>query len=868
MDEIDGIALPPEGAGLSGRRADTIAIVPQGNAALLQMAEHTGDLIALCDANGELTYLNPAGRRLIGIADADIFPMRLSEYVVPQQRWRVDAEIVPTARSQGVWEGEMQLVNLQDDRIIDVLRSTFATRDEQGTVTGFVSVMRDITHTRAEQARLRQQLETVEALIANAPFGVCLIDAAFTVRLVSRAAAEMFASIPSLIGRDLADSLRTIWPEPLASEAIGRFRRTLETGVADQAPATLDHHHIPSDQRAYQWRIERLTLPDEQPGIVWYFDDITERERHVRDLAVSEARLRDLAASLDQQIRARTSALHRANDRLSVEIERREALQATQFQGQKLEAIGQLTSGIAHDFNNILGAVIGGFTVIGHHTEDSRVRQIATIGQRAAERGAALIRQLMAFTRMQDVVPQSVDVASAVAEASTLISHGVDNSLEVSVACGDDIWPVFADVAQLQSALLNLANNASDAMRGRGTLRITVCNRSASSPDHPLELAGRDAVLIDVADNGPGMDSGTLQRITEPFFTTKGPGKGTGLGLAMVQRFVEQARGAIRIESRLGQGSTFSIFLPRALGHTEQASSDVQGDGDPGVGRAFETVLLVDDDPELTTILAEALGDAGFDVLTAPDGETALNLVRTRGIDALVADVDMPGMNGIALVARVRTLLPEMPCLFMTGMTEPGDLAGETVIQKPFTPATLHYALRRRLAVRTGAASDADRTERLGMRLKSDCTKALFDHWNDIRHGTRVPSIEAFDIGKCSEPHRIVIVEIDLGRVPIHFSFTVMDDTLRRAASGDASGGALPVSGDDSFGAQEAAYRRCAITGRPSYEYARIDLGDERLETFERLLLPFSTRDGVVDRIVGAVVIEESVREASNAARQ
>lgn len=731
MDEIDGIAIPPEGPGLCGRRADTIAIVPQGNAALLQMAEQTGDLIALCGANGELTYLNPAGRRLIGIADADIFPMRLSDYVVPQQRWRVDAEIVPTARAQGVWEGEMQLVNLQDDRIIDVLRSTYATRDEQGNVAGFVSVMRDITPIRAE-----------------------------------------------------------------------------------------------------------------------------------------EARLRELTKSLEQQVRARTIALHGATERLAVEAERREAMQTAHLQSQKLEAVGQLTSGIAHDFNNILGAVIGGFTVIQHHTEDDRVRHVATIGQRAAERGAALIRQLMAFTRMQDVVPEPIELASTIAEMSTLIAHGVGAGVEVAIACSDDIWPVLADVAQLQSALLNLANNASDAMRGRGTLRIALRNRPAASPDHPAELAERDAVVIDVADDGPGMDSATLQRITEPFFTTKGPGKGTGLGLAMVQRFVEQAQGAIRIESRLGQGSTFSIFLPRAFGHADSPPPAEDGDGDALIGRAFETVLLVDDDAGLTSILAEGLGDAGFDVLTAPDGETALGLVRTRGIDVLVTDVDMPGMNGIALVAQVRALSPEMPCVFMTGMTEPCDLAGETVIQKPFTPATLQYALRRRLAVRNRAASDTDRIERLGQRLKSACARALFDHWSDVRRGARVPSIAAFDIAQCSEPHRIIVAEIDLGRVPIAFTFTVVDDTLRRAVSGDASASMLAVSGDDSFGAREAAYRRCAISGRPSYEYARIDLGEGRTEIFERLLLPFSTQGGVVDRIVGAVVIEQSPREDAHADRQ
>lgn len=752
----------------------------------------------------------------------------------------------------------MQLANIKTNDVIDVQRSTFATRDERGELSGFVSVMRDITHKKAEDSRLRRQVATFETLIANNPFGVYLVDADFTLRVVSRGAQKVFENIRPLVGRDFADVLRAIWPEPFASEAIGRFRHALDTGVPYEAPNTVEQRADVKAQEAYDWRIERVTLPDERYGVVCYFYDLTERERWARLLAEREAQLRDLTTDLERRVRARTAALNLANERLAAEIDRREAVQAAQLQSQKLEAVGQLTSGIAHDFNNILGAVIGGFTVIQNRNDDPRIQQIATMGQRAAERGAALVRQLLAFARQEDVVAQRVDLPAAIAEISDLITHGMRGNVALTITCADDLWPVLTDPTQLQSALLNLANNASDAMKGGGHLQIAVSNCPAStSIDYPVELAGQDTILIVVADDGPGMNSHTLQRITEPFFTTKERGKGTGLGLAMVQRFVLQSGGALRIESRLGHGTTFSIYLPRAadLGRSDTVESSDELGVDVA-GRAFETVLLVDDDTELCAIIAEGLSDAGFDVVVAPDALAALHLLRTRAIDALVTDVDMPDMTGIDLVAKVRASGPDIPCLFMTGVADEAALEGETVVQKPFNPAVLHYALRRILIARDQRASDTERMDRLALRLKSDCTRSLLDHWRAVRTGPIVPLFDTFTINACSEPHRIVVVKIDLGKVPIHFTFTLVGNTLLNAVPDSIATTDMPVSGNDSLASREAAYRRCALTGKPSYEYARIDLGDGYRETFERLLLPFSSDGIAVDHIVGAVVIE------------
>ncbi|GAA4018964.1 hypothetical protein GCM10022280_18300 [Sphingomonas swuensis] len=839
------------------RRGSSIDRVASAQTALMEVAEFTGDLIGLCDDQGRLEYLNPAGQQLVGIDSADIFPVRLTDYLVPEQQHLIDEVVVPIARETGVWEGEMQLANARTGDVVDVQRSTYARRDDSGNVTGFVTVMRDITRQKAQERRLRRQVATFETLIASNPFGVYLVDSDFRLRVASKGAEKVFANIVPLIGRDFAEVIRLLWPEPFATEFIGHFRQTLETGLPYAAPDTTERRADIPTTESYDWRIERVLLPDDTHGVVCYFYDLTEREQWTRLLAEREEQLRILTDDLERRVRARTSSLNQANDRLASEVERREAIQSAYLQSQKLEALGQLTSGIAHDFNNVLGAVIGGFTIIENRATDPRIQQIVAMGLSAAKRGASLVRQLLAFARLEDVVPQVVDMAAALNEISDLIQHGGRGRMTVTFDCDDDGWPVLADPAQLQSALLNLAHNASDAMDGKGHLTIRVCNAPASTTGHPPELDGRDAVRIDVVDDGPGIDGATLQRITEPFFTTKAPGRGTGLGLAMVKRFIEQSGGALRIESMVGEGSTFSLFLPRASIEGEAAAVGEDRTELEQSARPFETVLLVDDDEELCGILAAGLSDGGFDVLTAPDGPAALQLLKTRSVDILVTDVDMPGMSGVELVRDVRAIRHDKACLLMTGHGKDSDAPGEEVLHKPFDALQLQARIRHMLVERERQAIEAERIARLALRLRSTCATTLFEHWLAVRETRSIPLFDRFDLASCTEPHRIVVAEVDLGKVPIDFTFTLIGDSLRERYGKTAAGLELLVSGNDTPAAREAAYRRCALTARPSYEFARIDLGNGLVESFERLLLPFSSDGMTVDRIVGAVIIDQ-----------
>ncbi|GLR46375.1 response regulator [Sphingomonas astaxanthinifaciens] len=837
-----------------------VALPRERQAAFMQMAELSSDLIALCDPDGKLLFLNPAGRRLIGIEDADIFPVHLSDYVAAAQRHLVFDEVVPTATRDGVWEGEMQLEERQSGQLVDVQRSTFACRDEDGTLTGFISVMHDITDRKRREAELAEQMEVFRSLIARNPFGVYLVDADFRLRVFSQGAEKVFAGIPDAIGRDFAEVIRILWPEPLATEVIERFRYTLDSGEPYESPLLEEARADVERRERYHWRIERSRMPDGGYGVVCYFYDLTDNEALRAELARREGNLRDLAAELEQRVRQRTAALNLANEKLIEEGQRREALQHSHAHSQKLEAIGQLTAGVAHDFNNLLGAVIGGLTLIENRLNDPRSQQIVKMSQAAADRGAILIRQLMEFARDRDLEPARVDVHGLFEEVVEFLqqsSRRGRHRIEIDTEVG--IWPALVDRSQLQSALLNLANNARDAMPMGGRLTLRARNCPGDEKGRPAELMGMDAVLIEVIDDGQGMDGPTLQRVTEPFFTTKARGQGTGLGLAMVQRFVSQSRGALRIASKPGEGSTFGLYFPRADAG-ESARPARFDEGGTSEEQAFDAVLLVDDDDNLREILAAGLADRGFEVSTAATGVEALSLCRSRRFDVIVSDIEMPGMSGPELEATLRARGSTTPCLFMTGNTVESANSVSPILRKPFTPAQLQKAIRNLLAARGQQEMGEERLDRLAARLQSDCARSLFEHWRAIRHGRDMPDAMQFDAGQCSEPHRLIIAHVDLGKVPIEFDFEVIGDTLKAAFPGRIKASDMPIVGSDTPAAREAAYRRCALTGKPSFEYARFDLGEGEVETFERLLLPFSSDGRTVDRIVGAVVMEREPR--------
>jgi len=381
------------------------------------------------------------------------------------------------------------------------------------------------------------------------------------------------------------------------------------------------------------------------------------------------------------------------------------------LQSQKMEAIGRLAGGIAHDFNNLL-AVITGYSdlLLESLASDLDRRKVEQIKQ-AANSAASLIHQLLMFSRQQVVQRTVLDLNQAVGGIEKMLRRLIRENIEFTVMLDPHPVRVKADSGQIEQLVLNLVVNARDAMPNGGKLRIQTKNVRLKRDAPPEAGVPSDHfVLLEVADTGVGMDQETQARIFEPFFTTKAVGKGTGLGLAMVYAIVKQSNGSIEVHSRLGQGSSFKIYLVAA----EQADTDYET-ATAAAKPVFsgETVLVVEDAEPLRRLICEALSASGCKVLSASDGQEALRLVSREGsVDLLLTDVIMPGMNGPALAKEVRSLQPRTKILYMTGYSGEfirADMLtpGVSFIQKPFTPAELGRKIRKLLTDPQEAAGDS-----------------------------------------------------------------------------------------------------------------------------------------------------------------
>jgi signal transduction histidine kinase/ActR/RegA family two-component response regulator len=412
----------------------------------------------------------------------------------------------------------------------------------------------------------------------------------------------------------------------------------------------------------------------------------------LRKAAAALARNRE---QLETRVAERTQELAAANERLRAEIIAREQAQAALLQAQKMEAMGQLTGGVAHDFNNLLTAVSGSLALLEPRVSDERSLRLLRTAQRGASRGAKLTESLLAFARKQRLDPVSADLNSIVVEMSEILRRSIGASVEVRHGLEKELWPVLIDVSQIETALLNIAINARDAMPGGGTLLIETANIRAGSEELPAEVAGQDCVLLALRDTGTGMSPEVIERAFEPFFTTKEIGKGTGLGLSMVFGVVRQSGGTVRIRSRLREGTTVQIYLPRTL---EAAASGPRGAAQPQAA-ATAHLLVVDDDPDVRWITAEDLRELGYVVTEADSGRAALAILeRDDPCDLMIVDVVMTGLSGTDTVRLARRTRPDLKVLFSSGYADmsrfEADIGNDMLLKKPFKQEILAEAVR------------------------------------------------------------------------------------------------------------------------------------------------------------------------------
>ena len=383
--------------------------------------------------------------------------------------------------------------------------------------------------------------------------------------------------------------------------------------------------------------------------------------------------------------------------------ERLKATEEALRQSQKMEAVGQLTGGIAHDFNNLLTGIVGSLDLLQTRLNQGRIDNVAryiNAAMTSANRAAALTHRLLAFARRQPLIPKGVDANALVVSLEDLLRRTIGETIDLEIAASDELCGTLCDPNQLESALLNLAINARDAMPDGGRLTIATANARLNNvtADTPALVPG-DYICITVTDTGVGMSPEVAARAFDPFFTTKPIGQGTGLGLSMIYGFARQSNGHVTIESRIGQGTSVKLYLPRHHGDSaaEQASI-VRAAEHAATG---ETVLVVEDEPVVRGVILEMLHDQGYRTLEAVDGPSGLRILRRdQRIDLLVTDVGLPGMNGRQLADQARETRPGLKILFITGYAESVAISdgflqpGMEMITKPFELDNLARRIR------------------------------------------------------------------------------------------------------------------------------------------------------------------------------
>jgi PAS domain S-box-containing protein len=608
--------------------------------------------IYMLDPNGTITSWNPGARRFKGYEESEIIGENFSRfYTEEDSKTGLPQRALEIAEREGKFENEGWRVRKDGTQfwayvVIDPIR------DSAGALVGFAKITRDLTERRQAEVALRENQEQLRLLVQGVTdYAVYMLSPEGYVSSWNSGAERIKGYTPEeIIGqhfsrfyteedRQAGLPLQTI--ETAARE--GRFERegwrVRKNGTKFFANVVVDAIHSPDGSLLGFAKITR---------------DITERMNAAR--ALEEAR---------------------------------EAL----FQSQKMEAIGQLTGGIAHDFNNLLMAIQGSLELLQRRlpADDPKVALLIDNALQGARRGAALTQRMLAFARRQELKLMPLDVRDVVQRMTNLLQSSLGPSVRVETHFPLELPKINADANQIELALLNLAINGRDAMPKGGTITIGAAKRT----NVPGLKAG-NYLCVSVTDTGTGMDEETLKRAMEPFFTTKGVGKGTGLGLPMVHGMAEQSGGKLLLKSELGRGTSAELCLPVATDKLASAARDVTEHASRTVRKL--AILTVDDDPLVALNTSALLEELGHTVFSAPSGLHALDILhREKKIDLMITDQLMPDMTGSELATRIRAENAHIPIILATGYAElaPGEGEGLPRLAKPFSQRELAEAIAR-----------------------------------------------------------------------------------------------------------------------------------------------------------------------------
>jgi two-component system cell cycle sensor histidine kinase/response regulator CckA len=576
------------------------------------------------DADGRFLFVNPTLARWLGASPAELTGgnLRLADFLAAPPSEGAQPSDPFGGRAGDAQRGEVVLRS-REGRIVHawIGQSVIGSGDELRTH----SIVRDLTPEREWEAALRLSRERFQRFFANAPIGIALIDRFGRLEEANRALGELFGTPPAdLIG------------QPLIGFVNEDDRRELAVRLAAAAdgsapPGPVEVRLKGARDKTSVVFLGRLDGVEGGDGLMLHFIDVTEQ----KNLEIQFA------------------------------------------QSQKMQAVGQLAGGVAHDFNNLLTAMIGfcDLLLMRFKPGDPSFADIMQIKQNA-NRAANLVRQLLAFSRQQTLQPRILDITDVLVELSHLLRRLIGENIELKVVHGRDLGLAKVDQGQLEQVIINLAVNARDAMPGGGTLTIRTANHTQAGPMRrgAETMPAGNYVLIEVADTGMGIPRENLERIFEPFFSTKEIGSGTGLGLSTVYGIVKQTGGFIFVDSTKGRGATFQIYLPRHQAADAATAARDAAVEPPAVKdlTGIGTVMLVEDEDPVRIFGARALRNKGYTVLEARSGEAALELMDQAAdkIDLLITDVVMPKMDGPGLVREVRETHPDMKVIFISGYTE------------------------------------------------------------------------------------------------------------------------------------------------------------------------------------------------------
>ncbi|MBB6411500.1 PAS domain S-box-containing protein [Mesorhizobium sangaii] len=611
--------------------------------------------VYLLDENGIVISWNPGAQKSMGYTADEIIGQHFSVFYRPTNRAAGSPEIaLKTAVTEGRFEAEGWRVRKDGTEfwthvVIDPVRST------DGAVVGFAKITRDLTERRSAEQALRSSEEQFRILVQSVTdYAIYMLDP------------KGFVSSWNL-GAERIKGYKT---DEILGEHFSRFypEADRKAGAPEESLAIA----------AKEGRFEREAWRVRKDGTTFLAHVIIDAIRNDDGELIGFAKItRDVTERSKAQ-----QALERTREQL--------------FQAQKLEAIGQLTGGVAHDFNNLLMVIQSSLSMIRKRvSDDSKLVSLLDNASQAAARGATLTQRMLAFARRQDLDQQMVSIPDLVRGMTEMLERAIGPATAIITQFPLSLPDVVTDPNQLESVLLNLAVNARDAMPSGGSFVISARAEELDVfNDHKLN-AGR-YVRFSVKDEGLGMDAATLSRATEPFFTTKGVGKGTGLGLAMAQGFAEQSGGRLMIDSQPGAGTTVEIWIPAAMSSRLADDTPAPQTIVPGTNRQPLTILAVDDDALVLMNTVAMLEDLGHSVSQASSGLRALEVLRREPkLDLLITDHAMPGMTGVELIDLVRAERPHLPVILATGYAElpSGTQTNATRLAKPFFDDDLEKAM-------------------------------------------------------------------------------------------------------------------------------------------------------------------------------